>query len=182
MIHHGTLVVGRWYTRLPAWLTLSTCIPCDIRLWQLLTELSAQLSANKEHCENLKRQCEQLKVDICCLSLHASTLTDSCFALFRHKLYIRGQASRFAGSIPTSPKVSRSYFLICNTKHWRFAKLVDWCAFTEQFESELERFNATLVLENQALQYENRQLSMLLKDYEGTLDNVMAKFRSFAVG
>lgn len=53
--------------------------------------------------------------------------------------------------------------------------------FTEQFESELERFNATLVLENQALQYENRQLSMLLKDYEGTLDNVMAKFRTFAV-
>lgn len=52
---------------------------------------------------------------------------------------------------------------------------------TEQFESELERFNATLVLENQALQYENRQLSMLLKDYEGTLDNVMAKFRGFAV-
>lgn len=52
---------------------------------------------------------------------------------------------------------------------------------SEQFESELERFNATLVLENQALQYENRQLSMLLKDYEGTLDNVMAKFRSFAV-
>jgi len=51
----------------------------------------------------------------------------------------------------------------------------------EQFESELERFNATLILENQALQYENRQLSMLLKDYEGTLDNVMASFRSFAV-
>lgn len=59
--------------------------------------------------------------------------------------------------------------------------MVRWCAFAEQFESELERFNATLVLENQALQYENRQLSMLLKDYEGTLDNVMAKFRSFAV-
>lgn len=32
------------------------------RLWQLLTELSAQLSANKEHCDSLKRQCEQLKV------------------------------------------------------------------------------------------------------------------------
>lgn len=49
------------------------------------------------------------------------------------------------------------------------------------FESELERFNATLILENQSLQYENRQLSMLLKDYEGTLDNVMARFRGFAV-
>lgn len=55
-------------------------------------------------------------------------------------------------------------------------------SMSEAFESELERFNATLVLENQSLQYENRQLSMLLKDYEGTLDNVMSRFRGFAVG
>jgi hypothetical protein len=50
----------------------------------------------------------------------------------------------------------------------------------ETFESELERLNATLVLENQSLQHENKQLSMLLKDYEGTLESVMARFRTFA--
>lgn len=37
-----------------------------------------------------------------------------------------------------------------------------------------------LVLENQSLQQENRQLSGLLKDYEGTLEAVMAKFRAHA--
>lgn len=51
----------------------------------------------------------------------------------------------------------------------------------EEFESELERMNVNLVLENQNLQQENRQLSMLLKDYESTLETVMAKFRTHAV-
>ena len=43
----------------------------------------------------------------------------------------------------------------------------------EEFESELERLNVNLVLENQGLQQENRQLSVLLKDYEGTLETVI---------
>lgn len=51
----------------------------------------------------------------------------------------------------------------------------------EEFESELERMNVNLVLENQNLQHENRQMSILLKDYESTLETVMAKFRSHAV-
>ena len=53
--------------------------------------------------------------------------------------------------------------------------------FAEEFDSELERLNVSLVLENQSLQAENRQLSGLLKDYEGTLEAVMAKFRAHAV-
>lgn len=52
---------------------------------------------------------------------------------------------------------------------------------TEEFDSEVERLNATLVLENQSLQQENKQLSTLLKDYEVTLEAVMGKFRSHAV-
>lgn len=55
------------------------------------------------------------------------------------------------------------------------------CPSSEEFDSELERLNISLVLENQSLQTENRQLSGLLKDYEGTLDAVMAKFRAHAV-
>jgi len=50
----------------------------------------------------------------------------------------------------------------------------------EVFESELERMNATLVLENQTLLHENKQLSSLLKEYEQTLETVMAKFRAQA--
>jgi len=45
------------------------------------------------------------------------------------------------------------------------------------FESELERNNAALVLENHALLYENRQLDSLLKEYEQSLQMVMAKVR-----
>ena len=47
----------------------------------------------------------------------------------------------------------------------------------ETFDSELEKQNAALVLENQALQSENRQLSHFLKEYESTLESVMDKFR-----
>jgi hypothetical protein len=38
-----------------------------------------------------------------------------------------------------------------------------------------------LVLENQSLQHENKQLGGLLKEYESTLENVMSKFRGVAV-
>ncbi|KAJ7750225.1 hypothetical protein B0H16DRAFT_1549880 [Mycena metata] len=51
----------------------------------------------------------------------------------------------------------------------------------ETFESELERMNAQIIIENQTLLHENKQLSILLKEYEGTLDTVMAKFRNHAL-
>ncbi|KLO20602.1 hypothetical protein SCHPADRAFT_897868 [Schizopora paradoxa] len=50
----------------------------------------------------------------------------------------------------------------------------------ETFESELERQNAQIVIDNQTLQQENRQLSSLLKEFEQTLETVMAKFRNHA--
>ncbi|KAJ7269320.1 hypothetical protein B0H12DRAFT_1095213 [Mycena haematopus] len=51
----------------------------------------------------------------------------------------------------------------------------------ETFESELERMNAQIVIENQTLLHENKQLSILLKEYESTLDTVMVKFRNHAL-
>jgi hypothetical protein len=53
--------------------------------------------------------------------------------------------------------------------------------FSEEFSSELEKFASHLVLENQSLQHENKQLGGLLKEYESTLENVMSKFRGVAV-
>ncbi|KAI6114930.1 hypothetical protein EV401DRAFT_1978890 [Pisolithus croceorrhizus] len=50
----------------------------------------------------------------------------------------------------------------------------------EVFESELERTNAQLIVENQTLLHENKQLSMLLKEHENTLETVMSKFRNHA--
>lgn len=52
---------------------------------------------------------------------------------------------------------------------------------SEVFESELERTNAQAVIENHSLLHENRQLSLLLKEYEQTMDTIMAKFRSHSV-
>jgi hypothetical protein len=51
----------------------------------------------------------------------------------------------------------------------------------EFFESEPERTNAQTIIENQSLHHENKQLSLLLKEYEQTLETVMGKFRSHAV-
>ncbi|TXT13712.1 hypothetical protein VHUM_01079 [Vanrija humicola] len=50
----------------------------------------------------------------------------------------------------------------------------------EEFQSELEAFASHLVLENQTLQHENKQLNGLLKEYEQTLETVMGKFRGVA--
>jgi hypothetical protein len=41
--------------------------------------------------------------------------------------------------------------------------------------------NAHIIIENQTLLHENKQLSMLLKEYEGTMETIMAKFRNHAV-
>lgn len=52
---------------------------------------------------------------------------------------------------------------------------------TEEFSNELEKFASHLILENQQLQHENRQVNALLKEYEATLETVMGKFRGVAV-
>ncbi|GAA5889716.1 hypothetical protein JCM16303_007149 [Sporobolomyces ruberrimus] len=102
------------------------------RLWNLLGELSSQLSHNRQQTEELHRRADELRRQ----AVHSQT----GFTLRRFNV-----------------DVSK-----------------------EEFDSELERLNVSLVMENQALQQENRQLSSLLKDYESTLDAVMSKFRSYA--
>ncbi|BGP16553.1 hypothetical protein JCM10213_000535 [Rhodosporidiobolus nylandii] len=102
------------------------------RLWTLLTELSAQLSQNRQQTEELHRRADELKAQ----AVH----TQTGFTLRRFNLDVS----------------------------------------QEEFDSELEKMNVSLVLENQMLQQENRQLSSLMKDYEGTLDAVMNKFRAHA--
>jgi hypothetical protein len=41
--------------------------------------------------------------------------------------------------------------------------------------------NAAMALENQSLQYDNKQLNTLIKDFETTLESVMSTFRNKAV-
>ncbi|KAF8521375.1 hypothetical protein BU17DRAFT_45776 [Hysterangium stoloniferum] len=47
----------------------------------------------------------------------------------------------------------------------------------EAFSSELERLSVALVMENQTLLHENKQLNSLLQEYQQTLGSVVAKFR-----
>jgi hypothetical protein len=54
-------------------------------------------------------------------------------------------------------------------------------ASTELFDSDLERSTVALILENQGLLQENKQLTTLLTEYESTLETVMTKFRQHAV-
>ncbi|PIL22341.1 hypothetical protein GSI_15029 [Ganoderma sinense ZZ0214-1] len=50
----------------------------------------------------------------------------------------------------------------------------------EAYDAELERMNAAMSAENQALLNDNRQLSALIREYEQTLENVMTTFRTRA--
>ncbi|KAI9444945.1 hypothetical protein H4582DRAFT_867620 [Lactarius indigo] len=52
---------------------------------------------------------------------------------------------------------------------------------SKALESELERTNAQIIIENHTLQQENKQLSLLLKEYEQTMETIMTKFRSHTV-
>ncbi|KAG8834636.1 hypothetical protein FRC17_007938 [Serendipita sp. 399] len=51
---------------------------------------------------------------------------------------------------------------------------------SETFEEELEKLHNQFSSENQALSNDNKQLSVLVKEYEQTLENVMGKFRVHA--
>ncbi|KAL1762524.1 hypothetical protein FB107DRAFT_253778 [Schizophyllum commune] len=51
----------------------------------------------------------------------------------------------------------------------------------ETFESELERTSAQIIIENQTLLHENKQLASLLKEYETTVETIMNKFRNHAI-
>jgi hypothetical protein len=83
--------------------------------------------------------------------------------------------------IGTSYRVRRYNIDLSKGKSIYSLKLTSNFFPIEAFESELERNNAALVLENHALLYENRQLDSLLKEYEQSLQTVMAKVRHHSV-
>ena len=64
---------------------------------------------------------------------------------------------------------------------WWFTSSLPERSQPEEFTSEVEAFASHMVLENQQLQHDNKQLNGLLKEYETTLETVMGKFRGMAV-
>ena len=51
----------------------------------------------------------------------------------------------------------------------------------EEYNAALEKMNAQMSSENNALLNDNKQLGVLIKEYEQTLENVMTSFRVRAV-
>jgi hypothetical protein len=90
----------------------------------------------------------------------------------RIKRSIPGTGLRFDDIILISRKVY--------SMRYRDAPTLTVC-FSESFESEIERTNAQIFIENQSLLHENKQLSALLKEYEGTMETIMSKFQSHTV-
>lgn len=50
----------------------------------------------------------------------------------------------------------------------------------EAYDAELQRMNVSLASDNQTLQHDNKQLGILIREYEQTLENVMSAFRTRA--
>ncbi|KAI0684923.1 hypothetical protein BC835DRAFT_1421790 [Cytidiella melzeri] len=57
---------------------------------------------------------------------------------------------------------------------------LDNLSFIDEYNAELERMNAQMIVENNTLQNDNKQLNALIKEYEQTLENVMGTFRTQA--
>lgn len=56
-----------------------------------------------------------------------------------------------------------------------------YCYVAEAYEAELERLSTTIREQNVTLAHDNKQLANLVREYEATLEAVMAKFRQSAV-
>jgi len=134
-------------------------------VWQVVNELTEQLAHNQKLTSALKSQAGVLKVQLYGyvrvsysynLKEHASEATAG-FALRRVNTDISKGPSR-------TSEIG-----------------LELSGLTELFESETERLNAQIIIENQTLLHENKQLSLLLKEYEGTMDTIMSKFRNHAV-
>lgn len=53
--------------------------------------------------------------------------------------------------------------------------------WVETYDGELERMNSSIATENQGLQYDNKQLGILIREYEQTVETAMSAFRTRAV-
>ncbi|KAN0124920.1 hypothetical protein V8E52_001472, partial [Russula decolorans] len=103
-----------------------------LRAWQIIHEISDQLTHNQKFSSSLLSQAESVKAE--------------------------------AGNLKSDFTLRR--FNVDISK--------------ETLESELERTNAQIIIENHTLQQENNQLSLLLKEYEQTMETIMSKFHIHA--
>jgi hypothetical protein len=139
------------------------------RIWILVLELSDQLAQNKRVSTELHKQIQTLKA---CISSWPSAFfskidpaiigTSRCSFKDHHSSPIQYE--------PEYRSVDGS-----------LGRETHPSLFAELFDSELERSTVGLIIENQGLQQENKQLTSLMTDYEQTLRTVMSKFEQYVV-
>jgi hypothetical protein len=129
---------------------------------------SEQLSDNRALTEQLKARSENVKVSAFSFGISQTTTTTTNPS--RAKPPTSVPAFHSGGSTSTCQMVMLVYTLASTI-----------LIIPVEFASEIEAFASHLVLENQTLQHENKQLNTLLKEYEQTLETVMGKFRGVAV-
>lgn len=152
-----------------------------VRAWTLIHELSDQLAHNQKMITTLASQAGLLQVRAIRKPKghFLGCASDIKFSARRLRLdSLRLRVSIYADSTRIFPKVCVVLFVRPPVP--RDPQYFD-ASVTERFESEGERANAATVVENHTLVQENRQLSLLLKEYEHAMDNIMNKFRSYTV-
>lgn len=146
-----------------------------LRAWQIISEISDQLSHNNKFAHSLVAQAQDLKVPT------YFVLRRTCADCFGYISQARAKAEQ-----EESPSYNLRRFNVDISKGWFYARRSTesrhLCSLaTETLYSELERTNAQIIIENHTLHQENRQLSQLLKEYEQTMETIMSKFHSHTV-
>ena len=150
-----------------------------LRAWSLIHDLSEQLAHNQKMISTLASQAGLLQVRAVRepRGYFLRCVSDIRYSIRRLRL------DSFQLRVSISTDSTRTFPKVCCALHpYCCDPLYFDASVTEKFESERERTNAATVIENHALVQENRQLSLLLKDYEHAMENIMSKFRSYTVG
>jgi hypothetical protein len=133
--------------------------------WQVISELSEQLAHNQKLANTLQSQAGVLKVPLPNL-------------LLNYPIYMQQDQATQATAGFTLRRVNAD---ISRGVKFLLSLALLTVLHQELFDSELERLNARMIIENQTLRHENKQLSLLLKEYEKTMETIMSKFRNHAV-
>lgn len=139
------------------------------RIWILISELSDQLAQNNRVAAELHAQIQTLK---------------ACISSWPSPFFSKIDPATI-GTSRFSLKDHRSSPIQYELEHWFVDGLLGREAhtslFAELFDSELERSTVGLIVENQGLLQENKQLTSLMTEYERTLRTVMSKFQQYVV-
>ena len=164
-----------------------------MRLWGVISDLSEQLNQHRATANLLKSQAEGIRVSFCdvvhvvdvliyrvlCVIESSHPLSNRLrVAQVRVRTCNRFQTMFILQVYRFNMDKSQGLYTIFSSATFSSTH-VPWR--TEEYDAELDRMTNAVVVENQGLQYENKQLNLLIKEYEQTLETLMTTFRKRAV-